>query len=881
MANSRIGILLLAATFLSGIGTSKTSASVVRQLTDAKSASPESGFLDDAGTTVWVVSSTHQHGGNPSFTPQIFRFDATTGALQQRTSFSEGVVPGPVTVSDDNQWLAFVSRGDLAGANHDQSPELFVMRSDGTGLAQVTNDPVPNAGSVDLAFLSGDGTTIVFSSNADYLGTNTTHWTELFAVQRDGSGLRQLTTAGAAPGRIRVNDAATRIVFESRSDLTGQNPARRSNVFEILSDGTGLRQLTVSADPNDVSFLGGISGNGAKVAYGSTADPFGTNLNRNHELYVVNWDGTGLKQLTKDTIAQNYWNVAGSLSDDGTRVFFSSDQRSGTNTDGNTEVWKIGSDGRGLAALTTTTFQPGCREAEAAGSGNRVAFVASGGALPGGSNPDKGKELAIVDSSGTGARQLTITVTAEARRPDVTPDGACVVFVSDADLTGGNASRTPQLFRMQADGSGTFQVTSLASGSVEAPSVSHDGQTIVFVHDGNPTGGNADGSAEVFTIRADGTGLRQLTSGSGISSAPMISGNGSVVVFQSASDLVTGQNADGSEEIFTIGTDGTGLRQLTADADFWSIDPRVDDGGTWVVFASEANLDGGNPGHAWVIDRIRTDGTGLERVSPAGATFSESPDISGSGDRLVFTSNADPLGTNPAHLRELFSYDPALAVYRQLTFGDGAAGYPRISQDGAAVFFVSRHPYAEDDPDPGARPYRALVASGGVEAVGAMARGNLGLSSPWKAPWIATDAHGTLAVFFGEGDFTDTNPDGHSEIWLADLARPSDLRIGSGPAPTRVSWDFEAGPVRYDVVRGDVANLQLAGDVVDIGPVRCVENDSPDADTAGNDDDIGPAPGQAFFYLVRGSLGLAHGPGSWGRGSSGAERIAGTGSCAD
>ena len=136
-------------------------AGVVRRVTDRRITSfgPHGKYpiyevaassLDDAGSTVFVNSSTNQLGGNPGHLFQIFRFDAATGAGQQVTSFPKGVsdLPGTVSVSDDGQWLAFVSRSDPVGQNHDASPELFVMRPDGSGLAQRTNDPALNAGSV-------------------------------------------------------------------------------------------------------------------------------------------------------------------------------------------------------------------------------------------------------------------------------------------------------------------------------------------------------------------------------------------------------------------------------------------------------------------------------------------------------------------------------------------------------------------------------------------------------------------------------------------------------------------------------------------------------------------------------------------------------------
>ena len=59
-----------------------------------------------------------------------------------------------------------------------------------------------------------------------------------------------------------------------------------------------------------------------------------------------------------------------------------------------------------------------------------------------------------------------------------------------------------------------------------------------------------------------------------------------------------------------------------------------------------------------------------------------------------------------------------------------------------------------------------------------------------------------------------------------------------------------------------------------------MENDSGDTTTANYEDQDTPGVGQAFFYASRGSMGINAGPGSYGTGSNGSERVAGTGGCA-
>ena len=81
------------------------------------------------------------------------------------------------------------------------------------------------------------------------------------------------------------------------------------------------------------------------------------------------------------------------------------------------------------------------------------------------------------------------------------------------------------------------------------------------------------------------------------------------------------------------------------------------------------------------------------------------------------------------------------------------------------------------------------------------------------------------------------------------------------------------------MIRGDVTSLQVNGGVSDLGPVVCVEDDSPDPDTVGDEDTGIPAPGQVFFYLFRGTQGLTDGPGTYGFDSGGLERVPSSGDC--
>lgn len=112
---------------------------------------------------------------------------------------------------------------------------------------------------------------------------------------------------------------------------------------------------------------------------------------------------------------------------------------------------------------------------------------------------------------------------------------------------------------------------------------------------------------------------------------------------------------------------------------------------------------------------------------------------------------------------------------------------------------------------------------------------------------------------------------------LVTQGRVPGVRV-DGVAATVVSWDAVPGAssATYDVERGDLGALSGGGGGVSLGPLQCVVNDIVAQSTVGDEDTDTPAPGAAYFYLVRFRTGA--GEGDLGTGSDGGIRQ-GTGGC--
>jgi len=103
-------------------------------------------------------------------------FDPVAEKLTTRTPILRGtLLVRNLDLSPDGQWIAFASRG--------RQEDIFVMRSDGTGLRQLTNDRFKDR----APMFSPDGKKIAFYSNRSVRY-------EVWSIDADGSGLAQLTS---------------------------------------------------------------------------------------------------------------------------------------------------------------------------------------------------------------------------------------------------------------------------------------------------------------------------------------------------------------------------------------------------------------------------------------------------------------------------------------------------------------------------------------------------------------------------------------------------------------------------------------------------------------------------------------------------------------
>ena len=409
-------------------------AQVVTQLTDVKVSSIQGYSVNDAGTLVVAASHDDPLGTNLQHAAQVFQWSVPGLAVSQLTGLLKGTARS-VSVTDDGQWITFISPADPLGQNHDASLELFLIMADGSNLSQLTNDPQLNARSVDSAIVSGSGNKVVFLADTDPVGGNPDNVTQLFVVDTTTLVITQLTSNADDETfyRYSVSDDGQTVVF-SLPDATGAN-----QIFKIDSDGQNLVQLTSVIGDDYLDPM--ISGDGSKITFHRDFD----------EVLIIGSDGSGQLTLADGRLP--------SITDDASMVYFSAEDRS--QLESNLEIARIPATGGQAQQLTQTPPDVQNNYPVVSGDNTRVVFWASG-------------EIMVMNTNGTNPQTLGPIGggVAGVFHPDITPDGTRIVFASYSDPAAVVFADDPDIFRVQADGSELFEVTQGANAS--RPSVTAD-----------------------------------------------------------------------------------------------------------------------------------------------------------------------------------------------------------------------------------------------------------------------------------------------------------------------------------------------------------------------------------------------------------------------
>lgn len=255
------------------------------------------------------------------------------GSQKANLTHSPGSDSGP-RWSPDGSRIAFSS-------GRDGQREIYLMNHDGSNPTRVTND-LANDNFPDW---SPDGSRLVFASTRGAIppcdpSTTVLPAFHLFVMDTAGTGISQLTSGSFIDLQAHISPDGTKVVF---TRVRGCFPDDQRAIHVMNLDGSGLQQLTPwemqAVEPD-------WSPSGNEIAFNDNICPICFQL---ANLWIMRADGTDKRQLTADFGD----NLRPTFSPDGSKLTFTNDPPPGGDL-GPEDIYVMNLDGTGLRNLTKT-----------------------------------------------------------------------------------------------------------------------------------------------------------------------------------------------------------------------------------------------------------------------------------------------------------------------------------------------------------------------------------------------------------------------------------------------------------------------------------------------------------------------------------------------
>jgi Tol biopolymer transport system component len=278
---------------------------------------------------------------------------------------------------------------------------------------------------------------------------------------------------------------------------------------------------------------------------------FNSNRGGNHEIYVMQTDGSAAKALTNDSRFDNWW---ARPSPDRKQILFYRAPKGKHESYADAALWVMNADGSAASELRASKTDGWTQQGHAEWSpdGQRIAMFGSAGAT---------LQIFVTNAKGLGAVKYT-------DRPGIntdvswSPDGTQLLF--NGCPTANCTVADFEIFSMPATAlAAATRLTNNAVADFDAY-FSPDGKTIAWLARVNPNAfptpaGNL-GAWAIRLVNADGSGARDLINDGQVNSKPAWSLDGQTLYFHRMLP------PDYRFRLFRINKDGSGLTELAAGA---------------------------------------------------------------------------------------------------------------------------------------------------------------------------------------------------------------------------------------------------------------------------------------------------------------------------
>jgi Tol biopolymer transport system component len=599
--------------------------------------------------------------------------------------------------------------------------------------------------------------------------------------------LFSITVTAQTPGVKRITTVNDSYPVLSPDGKTLLFQSDRSGDVEIWSSGIDGKDLVMLTESGGFDGNPSWSPDGKSIAFTSTRD-------KDLDIYIMSADGSGQKRLTttKGDDGHPHWYP------DGSRIIFNSarmsDAPAQTNVD---EIFSMKPDGSDVKQITD--LKSVSTYASVSPDGRKIVF--RGSALTPAyawdmtSNENLlNSEIFVMDIDGKNLVNISNSASFDGW-PAWSPDSNRLVFASNRS----GKPNSGQLYVCKSDGSEFQQLTDLP-GACTQPSWSLDGK-FIYASQLWETSDEQYGHVVEIPVSVNNdkvvAGIIRIAT-SVVDCYPVISPDGKTVVFQS--------DRTGDREIYTINSDGTGLKRLTNVAGpdvspVWSPDGKL------IVFASERDNDS-------ELYLMKPDGTSQVRLTNTPGDDSH-PHWFPDGTRILFNSprNTPDLTKDwGLQYHDVYSITVDGKDIQRFTDNKTVTTYSQVSPDGKMLAFrrVTDSPGTNWDMTTNKRNRNSDVFVMNIETKEQV---NVSQQHPAFDGWPAWSRDSKSVIFVSNRN----GKAGGGQLFIADVKGKNIRQLTDLPGATTqhsVSYDgkyifayhcFEVGDTEY----GNVVRIEI------------------------------------------------------------------------